>query len=421
MKKVPKKSEFDVVVVCQVFYPEMVSTGQTLTELVEELATYGLRIKVIAAQPTILSGSDEVDKIIEYKGIRIVRTWSTRFSKISFFGKLINLFTFFVTSSIEVVLRDKKVPLLLLTNPPYLPILGWIGNFLTNTKFGVLLFDIMPEQAELLNIVKRGGLLARLWMFLNKIWYQKADYVVVLSKDMLDGAIDNANLNGHKKEMEYRQKTHIIHVWSDDRIISPIPKSQSKETLRLGALNKFVIQYSGNHGRFHDIETLLGITKALKGREELLFQFIGEGYKKSLVIDYRDIEKAGNLYVSSYVDKSLLSDSLAMADLGVVAQLPGQERVCYPSKLLGIMASGRPILAICPEECEMARMIVENNLGFVIGNGKIEEGVSVIDMVSRDKALLSKMGKNAFEYLKGNLTLEKAAKKYFELIKKTNN
>ena len=49
-----KKEQFDLRIVSQPFYPEMVSSGQALTELAEELTTYGLKIKVIASQPTIL-------------------------------------------------------------------------------------------------------------------------------------------------------------------------------------------------------------------------------------------------------------------------------------------------------------------------------------------------------------------------------
>lgn len=415
------KNKYDLIIVCQLFYPELISTGQTLTELVEELASYGLKIKVIASQPTILSDERRVPKDIDYQGIKVIRTWSTRFPKIHFWGKLFNLTTFFFTASLEVLFKNRKIPLLLLTNPPYLPILGWLDFLFTKTRYGVLLFDIMPEQAELLELVKHGGLLSRFWRFLNSVWYKKASYVVVLSKDMLNGAIENADLLGKKYERECREKTHIIHVWSDDRIIKPTLKSCSSETKRLDLNEKFVVQYSGNHGRFHDVETLLAIVDKLREDKNIIFQFIGEGFKKSLVDEFKNFRKLDNMYSSTYVEKDKLSDSLAMADIGVVAQLPGQEKVCYPSKLLGIMASGRPIFAICPLKCEMANMIRQNDLGFVIENGDVEGGVKLIRSIRSQKDLLSKMGKNSFNYLQDFFTLDKAAKKYYKLILESNN
>ena len=92
-------------------------------------------------------------------------------------------------------------------------------------RFGVILFDIMPEQAESLHFIKPGGVLAKAWRALNRIWYRRAGYVVVLSRDMLEGAMRNANLLGTRDEPECRAKTHVIHVWSDDRLIEPMQKS----------------------------------------------------------------------------------------------------------------------------------------------------------------------------------------------------
>jgi hypothetical protein len=53
-----------LVVVCQLFYPELVRTVQTLTELVEELSARGLEITVIVAQPTMVPGSKPVAPLL---------------------------------------------------------------------------------------------------------------------------------------------------------------------------------------------------------------------------------------------------------------------------------------------------------------------------------------------------------------------
>jgi glycosyltransferase involved in cell wall biosynthesis len=179
---------------------------------------------------------------------------------------------------------------------------------------------------------------------------------------------------------------------------------------------RLVVQYSGNHGRFHDLETLLALATSFQPDDGFVFQFIGEGQKKRLVDELRSSNAGRLLYSSGYVPKELLVDSLAMADLGVVAQLPGQERVCYPSKLLGIMAAGRPVLAICPDACEMARMIREQEIGFVIANGDMAAGRQVLLEARANPALLERMGANASRYLRENFTLARAARAYFDTI-----
>jgi glycosyltransferase involved in cell wall biosynthesis len=226
---------------------------------------------------------------------------------------------------------------------------------------------------------------------------------VVLSRDMLAGALENADVAGTPLEAECRARTHIIHVWSDDRMIEPKAKEESSEAKRLGVVDRFVVQYSGNHGRFHDIETLLEIARLLREESGIVFQFIGEGQKKSLVSKFKQQHRLENVFESSYCAKELLGESLAMSDLGVVAQMPGQERVCYPSKLLGIMAAGRPAFAICVPTCEMARMIEEHSLGFVIQNGDAGRGAELIRQAARDTTAVAAMGCNARQYLQDHL------------------
>jgi len=404
----------DLVIVCQVFYPELISTGQTLTELVEELAKRGLRITVIAAQPTLLKDSPQAPRVMQHNGINILRTWSTRLPKTNFVGKLVNLTTFFATASFTVLARYRKAQLLLLTNPPYLPLLGWFCWLIRRQPFGVVMFDIMPEQAELLGFIHPNGWLARAWRCFNKLWYRRAAYAIVLSRDMLEGALQNANLRGPEAEAPARAKTHIIHVWSDDRLINPQLKSASTEAARLGVQERFVVQYSGNHGRFHDLESLLKLAASFDSADGFVFQFIGEGQKKQLVEE--QLGSHPHFYSSSYVAKELLADSLAMADLGVVAQMPGQERVCYPSKLLGIMAAGRATLAICPTDCEMARMIREQELGFVVPNGDLMAGRLALLEARANPDRIRRMGEKAARHLRKRFTLAQAATAYFRII-----
>jgi glycosyltransferase involved in cell wall biosynthesis len=406
----------DLVVICQVFYPELISTGQTLTELCEALAEMGVRLTVIAAQPTLMPGCEKVPCRIAYREMEIRRTWSTRLPKTHALGKAINLITFFASATWEVLARQKGRDLLLLTNPPYLPLLGWLAHILRKQRFGVLLFDIMPEQAELIGFIRPNGFLARVWRRLNRLWYRRANYVVVLSQDMIAGALKNAGLLGTREELEARRKTRIIHVWSDDRNVRPMPKSESLEANHLGCQNLFVVQYSGNHSRFHDIETVLDLAATYRPSDGIHFQFIGEGQKKKLVDQRRVAESMTHVYSASYVSKDRLSHSLAMADIGIVAQLPGQERVCYPSKLLGIFAAGRPVLAICPLECAMARMIREHQVGFVIANGDIAAGRKALEEARADSANLTLMGERAAALLNARFRLSQAARSYFELI-----
>ena len=82
------------------------------------------------------------------------------------------------------------------------------------------------------------------------------------------------------------------------------------------------------------------------------------------------------------------------------------------------MSSGIAVLAICSPNSDMAKMIIENDMGYVIENGDTEAAVNVIKSIKNDPAVLIKKGDNAFNYLNSNFTLRSAAEMYYNLIKK---
>jgi glycosyltransferase involved in cell wall biosynthesis len=383
-----------ILVISQPFYPELVSTGQTLTELLEALAARGYDITVIAAQPTLVPGSKKVPWYIEHAGLRIHRAWSTRFPKTRAAGKLSNLITFFISASLRVLWSHQRDHLILQSNPPFLPMLGWFVNLIRGQTFGVLWADVMPEQAELLHFIRPNGVVARLWRRANHLWLGRASYAVVFNREMKEGAVDNANYTRTPRESIARDRIHVIPLWADLAWVKPMPKSRSTEAARLGVGDKLVVQYSGNHGRFHDLETLVGTAAGFGESDGVEFQFIGEGQKKPFVAGEAAKPGRRHFRVSGYVPREKLADSLAMADLGVVAQLPGQERVCHPSKLLGIAASGRAVLAICPPDCELAELVRTLDLGWVVPNGDVETGRRAILEALADRGKVARCGEN---------------------------
>ena len=71
-------------IICQLFYPELISTGQSMTELAEALTDQGLNITVICGPPTLKKQTEPIPKEIHYKNIHIKRIWSTQFPKKTF-------------------------------------------------------------------------------------------------------------------------------------------------------------------------------------------------------------------------------------------------------------------------------------------------------------------------------------------------
>jgi len=72
-----------------------------------------------------------------------------------------------------------------------------------------------------------------------------------------------------------------------------------------------------------------------------------------------------------------VSESLAACDLtfiGYAAEMDEAEQI--PSRLFNILASGRPVVAMCGPDSELGRITASENVGYMVvpgdGNGLIE-------------------------------------------------
>ena len=112
----------ELLILCQLFYPELVSTGQTLTELAEQLVADGVDVEVLCGPPTVMATNGRMPKRMIHRGIRIRRVWGTRFPKLSLVGRVLNQMTFTCSIFFHLLLHRPRRLILVLTNPPFLAV-----------------------------------------------------------------------------------------------------------------------------------------------------------------------------------------------------------------------------------------------------------------------------------------------------------
>ena len=82
------------------------------------------------------------------------------------------------------------------------------------------------------------------------------------------------------------KKVVIIPNWADVNDVSPMDKSSCFLVQKHQLYNCFIVQYSGNHGRTHDLVSLVKAAEELKNYKEIVFLFIGAGSGKKALIEY---------------------------------------------------------------------------------------------------------------------------------------
>jgi glycosyltransferase involved in cell wall biosynthesis len=89
----------------------------------------------------------------------------------------------------------------------------------------------------------------------------------------------------------------------------------------------------------------------------------------------------------------MLKFSLGVADVHWLSLKPAVEGLIVPSKFYAIAAAGRPIIAICSKDGEIARRIRQHRCGDVVAPGDIEALVKAILRVAAESALVAAMGR----------------------------
>jgi glycosyltransferase involved in cell wall biosynthesis len=178
-----------------------------------------------------------------------------------------------------------------------------------------------------------------------------------------------------------------------------------------------VVGYSGNLGRAHEFDTIVGAAAQLKAHPDIAFLFIGAGHALQ-ALRHRLAEQGldRSFRFKPYQDRGALKDSLSVPDVHWVSLKPELEGLLFPSKFYGIAAAGRPILAIGAEDGEMARLVRQHACGFVIEPGDFGALASAIVTLYRDPGLCAAMGQRARSMLEEKFTRRRALQRWRDLL-----
>jgi glycosyltransferase involved in cell wall biosynthesis len=312
-----------------------------------------------------------------------------RYQRKSALRRLFSWLHYFVGSFFLVAARPADSLLFIVSNPPFLGLIGLFFKLLRKQKYVVLVYDIYPDVLISLGTIGDGWL-ARVWRFFNRQTLRRADLVFTIGQDMAERLQDSCDLRG-----TLAGKAVVIPNWADIGCIKPLDKKANWFAARHGQTEKITVLYSGNMGNTHDIESILAVARKLRDRERIRFLFIGEGAKWALVEAAIREENLANVTLLPWQPEEVLPFSLTAGDIGIVGYLPGTEGCIVPSKTYYYMAAGLVPLVLCGKETDLSKMVAEHRCGVTVGNGKVEEMARAILQFDRDALLLSSYQKRS--------------------------
>lgn len=151
------------------------------------------------------------------------------------------------------------------------------------------------------------------------------------------------------------EKLYELRNWVDLTLIYPLSGANRFRQAFEFSRSDTVVLYSGNIGKKQGIETLVDVAALLADRPDIQFLIAGEGPEKvSMVEQARGLPNMHFLPLQPLAELNML---LGAADIHVLPQRAGVADLVLPSKLIGMMASGRPVIAMAAPGTGIAQEI----------------------------------------------------------------
>ncbi len=180
----------------------------------------------------------------------------------------------------------------------------------------------------------------------------------------------------------------VMRNWVDTNLIYPMQEiSPYRKSLNIPE-GQCVILYSGNLGLKQGLGTLLDTASQLSDQPQITFVISGDGAGREDIVNRA--ERMPNLMLIPLQPYERLNELLNLADIHVLPQKPGFADLVMPSKLSGMLASSRPVIATANSDTEVGSIVGE--VGLRVPPGEAEALAEAILSLSQDMPLRARMG-----------------------------
>lgn len=375
-----------IIFVNRFFYPDHSATSQLLLDLVIYLAGQGHQVHVICSRQLYESPEAKLAAFEQVRGVQVHRVWTSRFGRNNLAGRAGDYFSFYVSATIKLFfLTDSYTVVVAKTDPPLISVpASWVTRW-RGARLVNWLQDVFPEVAIELGVKALGG---RFGVWLGR-----------LRDNSLRAAMMNVVLGALMAERVVARgvdanKVRVISNWADGSEVVPIPAEMNMLRTEWGLTGKFVVMYSGNMGRAHEFETILGAAGLLLADSRFVFLFVGGGNQRGSLGSEVASRGLANVQFRPYQPREQLGLSLSVGDVHLISLRPELEGLIVPSKLYGVLASGRTVVFVGAADGEVALQVSQAGCGVTVAQGDERGLADVLVRLAEDRAECNRLGSN---------------------------
>ena len=313
--------------------------------------------------------------------MKIIHVGSTDYSRARMGRRVLNYLTYVALSVPRAVFEPCDV-VLGMTDPPFEGIVAAFVALLKRKPFVYNIRDLYPDMAVGGSIIE-AGLMARVWERLHKWALRRATRVIVLGEDMRARIV----AKGVKAE-----RIAVVRDGAETGEAGPEAAVDAEVVRMIRGGFRFVLLHAGNLGFYGAWDTLIAAARMLAD-EGIGLVFVGDGAQRAQI----DAAAAGckNVRFLPFFPASKIASVLAAPDAHIVTIKRGLEGVIVPSKMYGILAAGKPIVAVAPRETDVAAIGEQRGFAIWSDPGDPEQVACAIRRIVRDGNQLRHMSEAA--------------------------
>ncbi len=347
-------------------WPDCAPYARILKAFTEKLMQAGHKVTVFCGQPSYNDVRHarrpwrEVESGVEY--VRMPLLWEQKRVAVS---RVLNSMIFCLGALLYGLFARRMDATMTETCLPV--IAGTAARLVARARKSRLIYhcqDLHPEVALAGGILKEG-FTARIMAALDAATVQSADLVIVLSEEMAE-SIRARGVDGKNIEI----LNNFAYTCEDGEVRLPDALRRRPDTFR--------VLFAGNHGPLQGLEHVIAAAHVLKSNPSIRFEFIGEGAAKSRLIALAGDMVGKTVSFHPHVPEEQIFRVMQESDLGIVSLRPEIYKYAFPSKVGTLLSSGCPLLALVEAESSLARLVVDEGLGYVCEPGDVSAIVASI-------------------------------------------
>jgi glycosyltransferase involved in cell wall biosynthesis len=407
-----------ILLIHQYFLEKNDGGGSRFNEMTRTWAAQGHTVTVLAGMVHYNTG----EKALQYKGkftsndrqfyegVDVMRSHVSETYNSSFIGRLWAYFSFVFSSIYAGLFKVKgKHDIILVTSPPlFVGITAYVLSIVKRIPFVFEVRDLWPESAIDTGVLQNKMIIKFAYWFEDFI-YKKAKLVNVLTPAFRTKLIEKGVPD---------QKIIFIPNAADFSLSEAVQKDFNAQEFKesLGLTGKFVITYVGAHGVANHLIQLLDAAELLRDTN-VVFQLIGSGMQKQMLIVEKEKRQLDNVVFRDPVAKAEVFKYILASDMGAsVLKKVDTFKTIYSNKTFDYMACKKPIL-LCIDG--VSRQLVEDaKCGVYAEPENPKLIVKAIKTYLDNKSRCKEEGNSGYLFAKKYFDRKRISEKYIKEIEK---